>query len=105
MQLTINFFLLIVLILLWNGEYRIEIYILIATGYLSHLLGDFVTIEGIPLFWPIKKKFGLRLFRTGGIVEGLIGFLLFFGNIYLIYLFGQEFDIWRFEYWNIKHLA
>ncbi|MGL5288572.1 MAG: metal-dependent hydrolase [Aeromonas sp.] len=26
-------------------------------GYVSHLLGDWLTPAGIPLFWPIKRRF------------------------------------------------
>lgn len=25
-------------------------------GYISHLLGDMLTAQGIPLFWPLEKK-------------------------------------------------
>jgi membrane-bound metal-dependent hydrolase YbcI (DUF457 family) len=78
----INTFLIIVLILVWRQEFGKEIFYLLGIGYFAHLIGDFITIEGIPLFWPFKKKFGLRLFRTGGAIEGLIGFLLFFTIFY-----------------------
>ena len=33
-------------------------------GYLSHLLGDSLTPSGIPLFWPHKRTYSFRLFRT-----------------------------------------
>jgi membrane-bound metal-dependent hydrolase YbcI (DUF457 family) len=29
------------------------------TGYLSHLLADSFTVQGIPLLWPAKWKFGI----------------------------------------------
>ena len=95
----INFLLLIILVLLWKQEFGKQIFYLITLGYVAHLVGDFVTIEGIPLFWPIKKKFGLRLFRTGGAIEGLIGFCLFFLNIYLVYRYGLEYNVWTNDYW------
>ena len=41
-------------------------------GYANHLVGDFVTNSGIPLFWPIKRRYGLPLARTGGIREPII---------------------------------
>jgi membrane-bound metal-dependent hydrolase YbcI (DUF457 family) len=41
-------------------------------GYAVHLIADSLTISGAPLLWPMKKKFGLRLFKTGGITENLI---------------------------------
>lgn len=28
-------------------------------GYLSHLLGDWLTPAGIPLFWPLRRRFRL----------------------------------------------
>jgi membrane-bound metal-dependent hydrolase YbcI (DUF457 family) len=95
----INFLLLIILFLLWKKQYGQEIFYLISIGYLSHLVGDFVTIEGIPLFWPIRQKFGLRLFRTGGSIEAFIGFVLFCTNLYLVYLYGQTYDVWNTQYW------
>ena len=100
MNFIINFFLLIVLVLLWKQEYGKVIFQLISIGYLSHLIGDFVTIEGIPLLWPIKYKFGLRLFRTGGAIEGAIGFMLFCLNSYLIYQFSVKYGIFNASYWT-----
>lgn len=39
-------------------------------GYLTHLIGDWITSQGIPIFWPIKKRFRSPLsFRSGGIIE------------------------------------
>lgn len=43
-------------------------------GYLSHLLGDWLTPAGIPLFWPNKKRWSSPMpFRTGSLVEKLVG--------------------------------
>jgi inner membrane protein len=104
LNFIINLFLLIVLVLLWRQEYGKVIFQLISIGYLTHLIGDFVTIEGIPLFWPIKQKFGLRLFRTGGAVEGGIGFLLFCLNTYLIYEFVIKYGLTSPQYWSLAIL-
>lgn len=40
-------------------------------GYLSHLLGDWLTPAGIPLFWPLRQRFRLPYLslRCGGGVE------------------------------------
>ncbi len=54
-------------------------------GYIVHLFGDFLTKEGIPLFWPIKQKFGLKLFRTNSITESILGLVLWILNIWLLY--------------------
>lgn len=49
-------------------------------GYVVHLIADGMTISGVPLLWPIKKRFRLKLFKTGGITEHL----LFYGLIALL---------------------
>jgi inner membrane protein len=55
-------------------------------GYLSHLFADSLTNSGVPLCWPIEKRFKVPLLRveTGGTGEFLIGifvagFILFQG--------------------------
>lgn len=30
--------------------------IVITIGYLSHILGDLLTVSGLPIFWPYKKE-------------------------------------------------
>jgi len=46
----------------------------LSMGYLSHLLADYLTRSGIPLFWPIKIKFHMPLlsFRGGGPAETIV---------------------------------
>lgn len=41
-------------------------------GYILHLIADIITIEGVPLLYPIKTKFALKLFSTGSIIEMFI---------------------------------
>lgn len=54
-------------------------------GYLSHLLGDFMTKGGIPLFYPIRARIRMPFaFRTGGKTEMVLGGGML---IYLIYPF------------------
>lgn len=38
-------------------------------GYLSHLLADACTAGGVPLLWPKRSHYGLKLFRTGSLGE------------------------------------
>jgi len=38
---------------------------LFATGYLSHILTDCLTIEGCPVLWPSSRRFRLPLMTTG----------------------------------------
>ena len=61
----------------------------LATGYLSHIAGDWLTPAGVPLFWPSKLRYrSAATLRPGGVVEaGLCGglvlaafFLLTAGN-------------------------
>lgn len=41
-------------------------------GYLSHLIGDWMTPSGVPLLWPSREKFcAPYVFRTGGIDEAM----------------------------------
>jgi inner membrane protein len=76
-------------------------------SFLSHLAADAVTIEGIPLLWPIPFKFGippvkfLRM-KTGGWFEIFIVRTLL--AIFILYL--------TYRYWNelrvilgFKHLS
>jgi len=52
----------------------------VAAGYLSHLAGDFVTHGGVPLLWPLKRRFSSPLtFLTGGAFEGLLKGVLALG--------------------------
>jgi len=97
---VVNVFLFFLIFLVWNNRLRIEILSLLLAGYLLHILGDFVTKEGVPLFWPIKQKFGLKLFRTGGKIETLIGLFLAVFNVYLIILFVQKFGVTNLNYWQ-----
>lgn len=45
-------------------------------GYASHLLADMLTRSGVPLVYPLTDyRYSLRLMRTGGLFEGLIGLI------------------------------
>lgn len=60
-------------------------------GYISHLIMDTFTKEGVPWLFPIPIKFGLPPLRftrvtTGGIVEKAFVFpVLLMANVYLVY--------------------
>jgi membrane-bound metal-dependent hydrolase YbcI (DUF457 family) len=91
-------------ILSWNTELKLQAIKVISISYFAHIIGDFVTIEGVPLFWPFKNKFGLRLFRTGGGIEAFVGFWLVVGNIYLLYQLNLRDNFIDPSYWQ-KFLA
>lgn len=83
----------------WEDKARMEIAILLLLGYVNHLFGDFITKEGIPLLWPWKHYFGLRIFRTGSNFETFLGILLAGANVYLTYLFWIQFHVSDSIYW------
>lgn len=66
-------------------------------GFISHLIADSFTRDGVPWLFPIAVKFGfppikfLR-FRTGGTIEKAIIFpVLLAANIYLVYAYHEKF--------------
>jgi membrane-bound metal-dependent hydrolase YbcI (DUF457 family) len=56
----------------------------LAGGYLSHLVLDFVTYEGVPWFWPLDEKYSLGLGPAGGLFVGPLGFLALVLSFYLL---------------------
>jgi membrane-bound metal-dependent hydrolase YbcI (DUF457 family) len=56
----------------------------LAAGYLSHLVLNFVTYEGVPWFWPLDEKYSLDLGPAGGLFVGSLGFLALVLSIYLL---------------------
>jgi len=70
------------------------IFYFIAFGAFMHIIEDFLTNSGVPLFYPfIKERFGLRLFNTGSIFEYLfvLGSIAVFG-LYSYYHNGGIFN-------------
>jgi membrane-bound metal-dependent hydrolase YbcI (DUF457 family) len=55
-----------------------------AAGYISHLVLDFVTYEGVPWFWPLDEKYSLDLGPAGGLFVGFLGFLALVLSIHLL---------------------
>lgn len=53
-------------------------------GYISHLILDFFTAEGIELFFPWKANFKIAKIKTGSKIEKMINKLLKICNIFLI---------------------
>lgn len=55
---------------LFVGIFDIKVAFIYGIAYLSHLILDSLTKKGVPLFWPISKKYyGLKLIRTGSYEE------------------------------------
>lgn len=84
------------------GINQIQVLTAFLIGYLSHLLADMFTVEGIPLFFPYQHMFGIPpkplegiRITTGQWFENLVIFPLF--NLLLIII------IWV-NWANIKHI-
>jgi inner membrane protein len=55
------------------------VFYFIAFGAFMHIIEDFLTDGGVPLFYPLsKKKFSLRLLKTGSILEFIVVCLISF---------------------------
>jgi inner membrane protein len=96
----LDIFLVLLALLIWKEQYRDEIIVLLGVGYIGHIIGDFVTKDGIPLFWPIKIRSALKLFRTGGKIEAFLGILILGANIYLLWQFWVIWGLGSSEYWT-----
>jgi inner membrane protein len=93
-------FLFMLLFLIWKDVYRIEIATLLTIGYIGHILGDIITKDGVPLLWPLSARPALKLFRTGGGFESILGLFLFGLNFWLVYKFAIQNDISSSQYWT-----
>lgn len=53
----------------------------VVLGYLSHLAADSLTPSGVPLLWPMKRRFTLNLCQTGSVTEiGLMALVALAGG-------------------------
>lgn len=53
-----------------------------AVGYCSHIVLDAMTVSGVPLLWPWKRRFRLLPLRTGGIFEKLLALAMLTGLVW-----------------------
>lgn len=54
-------------------------------GWASHLLGDYLTDSGIPLFWPQRRRYRFALVgSTSGITELIMVVLVIIASVYLV---------------------
>jgi inner membrane protein len=47
-------------------------------GYLSHLLADSLTIQGIPWLWPYPRRYRMARIQTGSLSDHMIGLVALF---------------------------
>jgi inner membrane protein len=77
---------IIALVVMWESSSLFAVGF--ALGYLFHILEDFFSVQGVPLFWPFTtKRFKIPLYRTGNIVEKALFYAAF---VLLIYLGTKE---------------
>ncbi|WP_170210829.1 metal-dependent hydrolase [Tepidiphilus succinatimandens] len=62
----------------WHPGYSVPFVVGIAVGYLSHLAGDWMTNYGVPLLWPMRRRFvaPVRIF-TGDALEYVLAFAMY----------------------------
>lgn len=68
----------------------------VAGGMLVHVVGDMLTPDGVPLLWPLRRRFGVGVFRTAGLVEDVVTVLLAaaaFGLAVRALLWGHGVDV------------
>ena len=67
----------------WLPEHSTSFVLGLSVGYLSHLLADWLTNSGIPLLWPMKRRFVAPFaISTGSSIEYLIALGLYSWLIY-----------------------
>lgn len=52
-----------------------EVGLFFSIGYISHLILDFLTQKGIQLFFPFNKRFGIKIFKTNGLIDHIIRYI------------------------------
>lgn len=72
----------------------------VAVGYIAHLIGDMLTPSGVPLFWPLKVSVKIPLFKTGGVLERLVVYPLLLVGLGFLMIWPEVEDIvWRVVGW------
>ncbi|MBI2573371.1 metal-dependent hydrolase [Candidatus Woesearchaeota archaeon] len=54
-------------------------------GYVAHIVGDFLTPQGIPLFYPLERPRIRGFIKTGGVIEKFVQVGLFVGIVILLF--------------------
>ena len=80
--LALVLFALIVLLITSNWYYTLAF----ATGYFFHLLMDSLTLSGVPMFWPSKKRIKGKIKTTGMVDVAVLGVLLALDIALFLYL-------------------
>jgi inner membrane protein len=85
---------IIALVMMWESSSLFAIGFVL--GYLFHILEDFFSVQGVPLFWPFTlKRFKIPIYRTGSFIEKALFYAAF---ALLVYVGAKEqlfFEWWR----------
>ncbi|WP_345860848.1 metal-dependent hydrolase [Shewanella algae] len=66
---------LILTIWLFNLTEHANGYVMVLMiGYMSHIIADMLTDSGVPLLWPVQKRFGITICKTGGVLEHIVAY-------------------------------
>lgn len=79
-KMTHSFFVSLIIFIIFRNN-------LIFLAYISHIFLDYLTYTPIPLLWPYKGKYSLRIIKTNGLVDKmltLLFLLLFLINYFLL---------------------
>lgn len=62
-------------------------------GYLLHIVEDFFSVQGVPLFWPIQTKRykSFITYRTAGLLEKLI----YYASFVMLIVWMIRFDMYK----------
>jgi inner membrane protein len=84
----------IALVMMWESSSLFAVGFVL--GYLFHILEDFFSVQGVPLFWPFTlKRFKIPIYRTGNFIEKALFYAAF---ALLVYIGAKEqlfFEWWR----------
>ncbi len=89
------------LLLVFKEELRVEVFYLLVSGYILHVIADLLTKEGVPLFWPNKSRQKLGLFKTSSVHEQILMSVLVIINFIFLYEFAVKYQVLGLEYWSI----
>ncbi len=74
----------------------------LCVGYLSHILGDAFTPSGVPLFYPKRKTYSFKLFKTRSVMETVVVAILTLGVFFSLGVYQLVLEplqmVW--QWWN-----
>jgi inner membrane protein len=76
-QITHSVWPFIITFWMFNNEHtQNQVVIACMIGYFSHILADILSDSGVPFFWPFQMRIGVKLCKSGGVLEHVIAYSL-----------------------------